>query len=109
MMSFMREGLGQRRPDRSVRAIPVAVPSWVLALLALEAIVGAALRCLDDSRTPTLRAYIDPGSGAVLVQVLLSAFFGLLLYFKRARGSLRRLLPWPRRPGGGTPGQPPAE
>jgi hypothetical protein len=29
--------------------------------------------------------YIDPSSGSVLIQVILSGFFGIILFFKRIR------------------------
>lgn len=35
-------------------------------------------------------AYIDPGIGAMLVQILVAAFFGLLFYAKRVRQAIAR-------------------
>jgi hypothetical protein len=50
---------------------------WVVAFLALAA-------------APDADAYIDPGTGTLAVQALLSAFFGALFFGRKAiRGMLR--------------------
>ncbi len=98
-MVFVLGAMIRDRRARLTRAAPVAAPPWILVLLVFESLLGVAAKWFG-SEAPTVRAYIDPGSGALLVQVLLSAVVGSLLYLERVRRFLRRLLPWPRRPDG---------
>ena len=46
----------------------------------------------EETTQHVVRAYIDPGSGALVVQILVSFGVGLLLYLKRVRHALLRLL-----------------
>lgn len=39
--------------------------------------------CLFIASTSPAYAYLDPGSGAIILQVLAAAFFGGLLYFRK--------------------------
>jgi hypothetical protein len=73
-------------------------------LLLLQSLLGAVIEC--RSRRPTwVLAYIDPGSGALLVQVLLSVAVGFMLYLKRVRQALKRIVLWLcRRDGGSSSG-----
>jgi hypothetical protein len=67
----------------------------VIALLVLPPLLGRYLATFDPP-SPHIKAYIDPGSGALLVQVVVSLVTGLLLSLKRVRETVRRAL---RRPG----------
>jgi hypothetical protein len=40
--------------------------------------------------TPSLQAYTDPGTGALVWQMLLGAAFGAMFYFRRLIGWLSR-------------------
>lgn len=37
---------------------------------------------------PTLFAYIDPASGAIILQLILAGVFGSMLYFRRMLGKV---------------------
>jgi len=41
-------------------------------------------------------AYIDPGAGSIVLQVLIGSVMGLMLYFREGLGRLLRLRPWRR-------------
>ncbi len=43
-----------------------------------------------------LLAYIDPGAGSIVLQVLIGSVMGLMLYFRQSLGRLLRLWPWRR-------------
>lgn len=49
----------------------------------------AALVCFSLCAPAEAHAYIDPGSGALIWQALLAAFFGGLFYYRRAVGHLK--------------------
>ena len=60
------------KPSRYRRIVDITVATFIISLLPTEAL-----------------AYIDPGYGVLIVQAILSAFFGALFF---ARHALRRLL-----------------
>jgi hypothetical protein len=67
-----------RRPRRL--RTPGATPGLLDAVVASAALLVAA-------EVP-LRAYIDPGSGALIWQAILAAFFGGAFYFRKFIGRL---------------------
>jgi hypothetical protein len=81
---------------RLTRHVAHEAPKWILALFVVQSLIGLGGRCLPHESV-VVSAYIDPGSGALFVQVLVSVAVGFLLYLRRVRQALRRLLPWPRR------------
>jgi hypothetical protein len=86
-------------PERSTRfprSAQQGAPPWILAIFAVESLVGVGVQW-GGSVPGMVSAYIDPGSGALFVQIVVSVAFGFLLYLKRVRGFLGRLLPWSRR------------
>jgi hypothetical protein len=52
----------------------------------------ALLLVVLDSPRPARFGYIDPGFGAMMVQLLTASFFGVLFYFKGLRRYLSRLV-----------------
>jgi hypothetical protein len=62
----------------------------ILVLIVLQSLIGMGVRYLARDSAVEL-AYIDPGSGALLMQVLVSVGFGIVLSFRRARQALFRL------------------
>ncbi len=64
----------------------------------VRAIIGGGLLFL--SFTAPAYAYIDPGAGSFIIQMLAAVFFGALFYLRRVRDFLLRLVS-PRRWGKG--------
>ena len=61
-------------------------------LAALSINLAAVLWSCHESRLPIAQSYIDPGSGALLVQLVASFFLGLLFYLRGVRRFFSRLL-----------------
>jgi heme A synthase len=72
------------RKEESGRVVAISV-------LVLQSLLGCWMATFDP---PPLHvgAYVDPGSGALLVQILVSLVAGVLLSLKRVRDTLRRVL-----------------
>jgi hypothetical protein len=66
--------------DQQPRRRPAVMPG-------LTDIVVAAASFIAATEAP-LGAYIDPGSGALIWQAILAAFFGGAFYFRRFLGRL---------------------
>ncbi len=44
--------------------------------------------------TTNAYAYIDPGSGALIWQLLLAAFFGAIFYIRKVRSWIQKIIEW---------------
>jgi len=95
-MLFALRAMIPERSTRFTHGTPQEAPSWLLAAFVVESLIGVGAQ-LGGSESAVVRAYIDPGSGALFVQILVSTAFGFLLYLKRVRRFLGRLLPRSRR------------
>lgn len=84
-------------PDRPPRQKPLLTTRVVLILFLLQSLLGSVITWQMRGSACAL-AYIDPGSGALLVQVLVSVAVGLLVFVRRIRELLLRTLSrWWRR------------
>ena len=75
----------------------------VFVLFGLDCMLGLASGLVLRQRAGSLPAYVDPGSGALFVQLVVSVAVGVLLSLAKVGRLLRRAVPWLK----GRSGQPP--
>jgi hypothetical protein len=82
--------MSNRKPQRKAGSSR-EVPSLAVFILLLQSVLVSLLVAFDPAPR-SLHAYVDPGSGALIVQLVLSMVAGFLLSLRKVRDAFHRLL-----------------
>jgi len=66
----------------------------------LKSVALISLLCIAISKTAY--AYVDPGSGSLLIQLLIAMSVGVMFYFRTIRDKLKKLVGFGKGPSGGS-------